>query len=89
MDDVYKNIEEWNPSKKVKILIVFNDMIADMLNNQKLNPVVTELFISSRKLNISFAFITQSHFAVPKNLQLNSTHYHENFQQARASANHI
>ena len=75
MDDIYKNIEEYNPSKKRKILIVFDDMIADMLSNKKLNPIVTELFIRGRKLNISLVFITQSYFAVPKNIRLNSTHY--------------
>ena len=72
--DVYKNIEEYNPNKKRKILIVF-DRIADMLSNKNLNPIVTELFIRGRKLNISLAFITQSYFAVPKNIRLNSTHY--------------
>ena len=61
--------------KKQKILIVFDDMIADMLSNKKLNPIVTELFIRGRKLNISLVFITQSYFAVPKNIRLNSTHY--------------
>ena len=75
MDDIYKNIEECNPNKKHKKLVVFDDMIADMLNNKKLNPIVTELFIRGRKLNISFVFITQSHFAVPKNVRLNSMHY--------------
>ena len=55
MQDVYKNIEEYNPGKKCKVLIVFDDMIADMINNKKLNPIVTELFIRDRKLNI---FIT-------------------------------
>ena len=50
-------------------------MIADMLSNKKLNPIVTELFIRGRKLNISLVFITQSYFAVPKNIRLNSTHY--------------
>ena len=58
MDDVYKNIKEYNPNKKRKILIVFDEMIADMLRNKKLNPVVTELFIRGRKLNIFLAFIT-------------------------------
>ena len=58
-----------------KVLIVFDDMIADMLSNKKLNPIVTELFIRGRKLNISLVFITQSYFAVPKNIRLNSTHY--------------
>ena len=57
MKDVYKNIEEYNLGKKHKVLIVFDDMIADMFNNKKLNPVVTELFIRSRKLNISIVFI--------------------------------
>ena len=58
MDDIYKNIEEYNPNKKHKILIVFDDIIADMLSNKKLNPIVTELFIRDRKLNISLVFIT-------------------------------
>ena len=58
MDDVYKNIKEYNPNKKRKILIVFDEMIADMLRNKKLNPVVTELFIRGRKLNIFLVFIT-------------------------------
>ena len=75
MQDVYKNIEDYNPIKKRKILIVFDDMIADMINNKKLNPTVTELFIRGRKLNISFIFITQSYFKVPKDVRLNSTHF--------------
>ena len=75
MDDIYKNIEEYNPDKKRKLLIVFDDMIADMLSNKKLNPIVTELFIRGRKLNISVVLITHSYFAVPKNIRLNSTHY--------------
>ena len=52
MDDFYKNIEEYNPNKAHKILIVFDDMIADMLSNKKRNPIVTELFIRGRKRNI-------------------------------------
>ena len=78
MQDVYKNIEDYNPIKKRKVLIVFDDMIADMINNNndnKLNPVVTELFIRGRKLNISIVFITQSYFKVPKDVRLNSTHF--------------
>ena len=59
-----KNIENYNPNKKRKLLIVFDDMIADMINNKKLNSVVTKLFIRSRKLNISIVFITQSCFKV-------------------------
>ena len=66
MDDIYKNIEEYNPNKKRKILTVFDHMIADMLSNKKLNPIVTELLIRVRKLNISLGFITQSYFAAPK-----------------------
>ena len=57
------------------MLFVFADMIADMLSNEKLNPIVTELFIRRRKLNISLVFITQSYLDVPKNIRLNSTHY--------------
>ena len=75
MDDIYKNIEEYNSNKKRRILIVFDDMIIDMLSNKKLNPIVIELFMRSRKLNICFVFITQSYFAVTKNIRLNSTHY--------------
>ena len=68
MDNIYKNIEEYNLNKKRKILIVFYDMIADMLSNKKLNPIVTELFIRGRKLNISLV-------TVPKNIRRISTHY--------------
>ena len=76
MQDVYKNIEDYNPVKKCKILIVFDDMIADMIsNNNKLNSIVTDLFIRGRKLNISVVFITQSYFKVPKDVRLNSTHF--------------
>ena len=74
MQDVYKNIEDYNPGKERKILIVFDDMISDIINNKKLNPIVTELFIRGRKLNISIVFITQSYFKVPKDVRLNSTH---------------
>ena len=59
IDDIYKNIEEYNPNKKRKILIAFDDIIADMLGNKKLNPIVTELFIRGRKLSISIVFVTQ------------------------------
>ena len=73
--DVYKNINDYNPGKENKILNVFDDMIADMINNGKLNSVVTELFISGRKLNISLVFITQSYFKVSKDVRLNTTHF--------------
>ena len=75
MQDIYKNIEDYNPRKKRKMLIVFYDMITDMINNRKLNPVVTELFIRGRKLNISIVYITQSYFQVPKDVRLNSTYF--------------
>ena len=75
MHDVYKNIDEYNPDKENKILIVFDDMIADMIHNKKLNSVVTELFIRGRKLNISLLFITQSYFKSPKDVRMNTTHF--------------
>ena len=60
MDDIYKN------NKERKILIVFDDMIADILSNKSRNPIVTELFMRGRKLNISLVFITQSYYTVQK-----------------------
>ena len=72
--DVYKNINDYNPNQENKILIVFDDMIADMINNKRLNSTVTEIFIRGRKLNISLVFITQSYFKVPKDVRLNTTH---------------
>ena len=59
MYDIYKNIEDYNLNKKLKILIVFDGIIADMLSNKKFNPIATDLFIRGRKLKICFAFITQ------------------------------
>ena len=75
IQDVYKNIEEYNLNKKRKILIVFDDMIAGIINNIKLNPVVTELLIRGRKLNISIVFFIQSCFKVPKDVRVNPTHF--------------
>ena len=75
MHDVYRNINYYNPDKKNKVLIVFDDMIADMINNKKLDSIVTELFIRGRKLNVSLVFITQSYFKVPKDARLNTTHF--------------
>ena len=75
MQDVHKNIDDYNPRKKRKVSIVFDDMIADMINNKKLDSIVTELFIRATKLNISIAFIMQSDFKVPKDVRLNSTHF--------------
>ena len=65
MQDVYKN-----PGKKCKVLIVSDDMTADMTNNKKLKPIVTELLIRGRKLNISIVFITQSYLRVQKGLRI-------------------
>ena len=78
-----KNIEEYNPNEELKILIVFDDIIVDMLSNKQLNPIVTELFFRGRKLNISLVFITQSYFAVLENIQLNSTHNYEDSKETR------
>ena len=75
MHDVYKNIEECNINKERKILIVFDDKIADIINNKKPNSIVTELFIRDRKLNISLVFITQLYFQVPKGNRLNISHF--------------
>ena len=75
MRDVYKNIEYYNPDKENKILIVFDDMIADMDHNKKSNSIVTELFISGRKLNIYLVFISQPYFKAPKDVRLNTTRF--------------
>ena len=75
MRNVYKNIDDYNPEKENKILIVFDDMITDMIHNKKLNSIVTELFIRGRKLDVSLVFITQSYFKVPKDVRLNTTHF--------------
>ena len=75
MQDQYKNIEEYNPRKIRELLIVFDDMIADMISNERLNPVLNEIFIRGGKLNISLVFITQSQFKVPEDVKLNCTHY--------------
>ena len=75
MDDVYENIDEYNPTRKRKVLIVFDDVIADIVRNKKFQAIIKELFIRCRKLNISLMFITQSYFFVAKDVRLNSTHY--------------
>ena len=75
MHDVYKNINDYNVDKDRKILLVFDDMIADIIKNKKLNSIVTELFIKGRKLNISLVFITQPYFKVPEDVRRNTTHF--------------
>ena len=74
-DDVYENIHDYNPSRKRKILIVFDGMIGDIMTNKKFQAIIKELFLRCRKLNISLVFIPQSYFSVPKDLRLNLTHY--------------
>ena len=75
MDDVYKNIDDYNPNRKRKILIVFDDIIDDIMRNKKFQSTIKKFFIRCRKLNISLVFISQSYFSVPKGVRLNSTHY--------------
>ena len=74
MEDVYNNIDDYNPNRKRKILILFDVMIADIMTNKKFRTIIKELFIRCRKLNISLVFITQSYFFVPEEVRLNSTH---------------
>ena len=75
MNGVYENIDHYNPSKKRKILTVFDDMIVDIITNKKFQTIIKELFIRCKKLNISLVLITQSYFPVPKDVRLNSTRY--------------
>ena len=72
IDDVYENLEDYNPTKKRKVLIVFDDMIADMETYKKWSPIVTELFWRGKKLNV---FISQSYFKVSKTIRLHATYY--------------
>ena len=69
MDDAYNNIDYYNTKRKRKLLILFDDMIADIMTNKKFQAITKE------KLNISLVFITQSYFSVPKRVRSNSTHY--------------
>ena len=75
MDEVYENIHDNNPNRRRKILIFFDDMIADIMANKKFQAIIKELLIRCRNLYISLAFITQSYFSVPEDVRLNSTHY--------------
>ena len=75
MDDVFTNIDDYNKKRQRKVLIVFDDMIADIMSSTKSQAIIKELFIRCRKLNISIVFITQSYFRTPKDARLNSTHY--------------
>ena len=75
MRDVYKNTDEYNLGKDNKNLIVFDDMISDMINHKKINSIVPKLFITGTNLNIFFVFVTQSNFKVLKGVRLNTTHF--------------
>ena len=75
MDDIYENINDYNPNRRRKILSVFDDMIADIMTNKKFQSIIKELLIRGRKPNISLVFIPQSYFSVPKEVRLNLTHY--------------
>ena len=77
LEDVFENLEDYNPKKKKKVLVVFHDMIADMEANEKLSPIVTDFFfffLRGRKLNTLIVFVSQSYFKVPKTMRLNATH---------------
>ena len=75
MNDVLDDINNYNKKRDKKVLIIFDDMIADIMRSEKFKSIVKELFLRCRKINISIAFITQSYFRTPKDLRLNSTHY--------------
>ena len=75
MHDVYGIIDDYNPSRKTKILIAFDDMIADIKSNKTFQAIREELFIRCRKLTTSLVFIAQTYFTVPINVRLNSTYY--------------
>ena len=75
MNDVLENINNYNKNRDKKVLIIFDDMIADIIRSEKFKAIVKELFIRCRKLHISIVFTTQSYFRTPKDARLNSTHY--------------
>ena len=75
MDDVFKNIDDYNIKRKRRVLIVFDDMIADIITNKKFQSIIKKLSIRCRKLDISIVFVTQPYFKTPKDARLNSTHY--------------
>ena len=73
--EVHRNCEDYNPAKERKALIVLADIVADIISNKKYDPIVTELFVRGRKLNIPLTFVTQSYVTVPKDNGINSVHY--------------
>ena len=66
IDDVYKKLEDYNATKTRRVLIVSDDVLADMKSNKKLSPIFAELFLRGRKINISIVFVSQSYSKVPK-----------------------
>ena len=82
MDDIYQNINDYNPSRKTKYLIVFDDKIADIKRNKKFQVIIKEFFIRCRNLNISLVFVTQAYFSVPKDVRLFD---YENQEQKRVT----
>ena len=75
MNDAFDNIDDYNENRDKKVLIIFHNMIADIMRSEKFKAIVKELFIRCRKLNVSIVFITQSYFRTPKDVRLNTTHY--------------
>ena len=75
MNDVFTNTDDYSKQRKRKVLIIFYDMIADIMSSKNFKAIIKELFIRCRKLNVSIAFITQSYFRTPKDARLNSMHY--------------
>ena len=75
MDDIYEDVDNYNPKRNKKVLIVFGDMVSDIMTNKKFQSIIKELFIRCRKLNLSLAFISLSYFFVKKDVRLNSTNY--------------
>ena len=74
-DDLYENIDDYNLSRKRKLLIAFDDMIVDITSHKNFQAIIKDLFIRCRKLITSLIFIIQFYFFVPKDVRLNSTHY--------------
>ena len=74
MEDVYINIDEYNPNRKCNGFMPFEYIIGDMITKKKLRPIVVELFITGQKLNIYTGFITQFYFQAPKDIRINSLH---------------
>ena len=93
MDDVYNNIDDYNPKRKRKTLIVFDDMTAEIMINKKFQIIIKELFIRRRKMKISLVFIPQYYFSVPKDVRLNSMHFlimkiHNKIELQQITINH-